>query len=63
MNKKYNKSQRGRGSKSDNVIKIFTTNAAGLKSKLKSLSAQLKELNVPIFTVQETHFYQKEKLI
>ena len=62
MNKKYNKSQRGRGSKSDNVIKIFTTNATGLKSKLKSLSAQLKELNVPIFTVQETHFTSKGKI-
>ena len=47
--------QRGRGKKSDKVIKIYTTNAAGLKSKMKSLSAQVKSLDIPIFTVQETH--------
>ena len=54
--------QRGRGKKSDKVIKIYTTNAAGLKSKMKSLSAQVKSLDIPIFTVQETHFTTKGKI-
>ena len=62
MNKTHLRIQRGRGSKSSKVIKIFTTNAAGLKSKIKSLSAQIKKLNIPIFTVQETHSTTKGKI-
>ena len=41
---------------------MLTTNAAGLNSKLKSLSAQLNDLDIPIFTIQETHYSTKGKL-
>ena len=44
------------------VIKVFTTNAAGLKAKLKSLKAHLHKLEIPIFTVQETHYSTKGKI-
>ena len=52
VNKQKSKVQRGRGEKSAKVIKMFTTNAAGLNSKINSLSAQLKKLDIQVFTVQ-----------
>ena len=62
LNKMHCKVQRGRGKKSSKVIKILTTNAAGLRSKVKSLSAQVRNLNIPIFTIQETHCTSKGKI-
>ena len=44
------------------MIKVFTTNAAGLKPKIKILKAQLNKLDIPMFTVQETHYSIKGKI-
>ena len=44
------------------MIKVFTTNAAGLKPKIESLKAQLNKLEIPIFTIQETHYSTKGKI-
>ena len=41
---------------------MFSNNAAGLKSKVDSLKNELKELNVSVFTIQETHFSKKGKI-
>ena len=62
VNIRHYKVQRGRGNKKCQTIKILTTNAAGLKSKVKSLSSQIKKLNIPIFTIQETHSTTKGKI-
>ena len=35
---------------------MYSTNAAGLKTKVNSLKNFIKDLNVAIFTMQETHF-------
>ena len=43
-------------------MKIFSTNAAGIKSKLKSFKNELKRSNAGIFTVQETHFSTQGKI-
>ena len=51
----------GEGEKGGKVIKVFTTNAAGLKHKMNSLKAQLNKLEIAIFTVQETHYSTKKK--
>ena len=42
-------------------LKIFSTNAAGLKNKANSLKNEIKNLNAGIFTVQETHYNKKGK--
>ena len=41
---------------------MFSTNAAGLKSKLKCLKNEIKRSNAGIFTVQETHYASKGKV-
>ena len=43
------------------MIKVFTTNAAGLYHKALDLKNKVKYLETSIFTVQETHFSQKGK--
>ena len=40
---------------------MFSTNAAGLKSKVQSLKNEIKCTNAAVFTVQETHFPKKGK--
>ena len=44
------------------LLKIFSTNAAGLKFKIESLKNEITNTNAAIFTVQETHFEKKGKL-
>ena len=44
------------------MLTIFSTNSAGLKSKLASFKNELKSTKAAIFTVQETHFNKKGKL-
>ena len=41
---------------------MFSTNAAGLKTKVNSLKKELNEANASIFTIQETHFTKKGNL-
>ena len=41
---------------------MFSTNAADIKSKLKSFKHEIKRSNAGIFTVQETHFATKGKI-
>ena len=38
---------------------MFSSNAASLKSKLKSFKSELKRSNASIFTLQETHYSTK----
>ena len=62
MNKGHNKVQRGRGNKKFQITSIVNTNAAGLKSKINSLSSKIRKLNIPFFTIQETHCKTKGKI-
>ena len=54
--------KRGRGKKTEKLLTIFSTNAAGLKNKVQSFKNELKHLNCGIFTIQETHFRKKGTL-
>ena len=54
--------KRGRGKKTEKLLSIFSTNAAGLKNKVQSFRNELKHLNCGIFTIQETHFRKKGTL-
>ena len=54
--------KRGRGKKTEKLLSIFSTNAAGLKNKVQSFKNELKHLNCGIFTIQETHFRKKGTL-
>ena len=49
----------GKKHKKSEPLVIFSANAAGLKSKAHSLKNVVQELNVGIFTIQETHFSKK----
>ena len=55
--------KRGRNRDKDIFLNIFSTNAASLKSKLKSLKQELKRCNSYIFTLQETHYVKKGKVM
>ena len=44
------------------MLKIFSTNAASLKSKLKSFRSELKSSNAGIFTLQESHYTKKGRV-
>ena len=52
----------GRKQRKPESLVIFSTNSAGLKSKLASFKSELSELNAGVFTLQETHFAKKGKL-
>ena len=41
---------------------MFSTNAASLKSKLKSFKSELKRSKAGLFTLQETHYSRKGRL-
>ena len=49
----------GRKHNKSEPLVIFSSNAAGLKLKAHSLKNVIQELNVGIFTIQETHFPKK----
>jgi hypothetical protein len=59
--KKYKGGKRGRGKKKETSLNIFSTNSAGLKSKIQSFKHEIKTTNSAIFTAQETHFVKKGK--
>ena len=60
-NKKEKKTyKKGGGRKCEKYLNIFSTNAAGLKSKLHSFKSELKSVDASIFTVHETHFKKKD---
>ena len=44
-------------------MNIFSTNAASLKSKIKSFKSELKRCNAGVFTIQETHYSTKGRVI
>ena len=46
----------------DNCLKVFSTNCAGILSKISSLKAQVKHTNANIVTLQETHCRTKGKI-
>ena len=54
--------KRAKKKNKETSINIFSTNAASLKTKLKSFKNELKRCNSSIFTLQETHFNRKGKV-
>ena len=62
MRNKKKKIKRGGYKNKNQELVIFSTNAAGLKSKVQSLKNEVKSVGASIFTVQETHFPKKGKL-
>ena len=60
--KKNNKVKRGKRKGREVSLNIFSTNAAGLKSKIQSLKSEIKLVNAAIFTIQESHFEKKGKV-
>ena len=63
-NSKNRKVKRGgrKHKKKNQSLTIFSSNAAGLKSKIQSLKNELKNANAALFTIQESHFRKKGKL-
>ena len=51
----------GKKGKNESLI-ILSANAQGLKAKVESLKNEIKNLNVAIFTIQESHFVKKRTL-
>ena len=51
----------GKKGKNQSLI-ILSANAQGLKAKIESLKNEIENLNVAIFTIQESHFVKKGKL-
>ena len=62
LNNRIKRTKRGKGGKREESLKIFSTNAAGLKNKLQSFKNELNHTNAGIFTIQETHFKKKGML-
>ena len=62
LRNKKKKIRRGGNKNKNQELVIFSTNAAGLKSKIQSLKNELKSVSASIFTIQETHFAKKGKL-
>ena len=52
---KRSKIKRGKGRKAPLFLNVFSTNAAGLKSKVQNCKNEIKQLDAAIFTIQETH--------
>ena len=55
--------KRGKRKSKDTKLNIFSTNAASLRSKFKSFRSELKRSNTGVFTLQETHYATKEKVV
>lgn len=53
--------KRGKGRQKETSLNIFSTNCAGLKSKLQNCKDEIKSCDAGIFTLQETHFQKKGK--
>ena len=61
LRKQKKRIKRGGKKHKNQSFVMFSTNAAGLKSKVQSLKNEIKSVNAAIFTVQETHFPKKGK--
>ena len=46
----------------ENTLNVFTANANGLKNKVNSLKSHISNLNIGIFTIQESNFAKRGKL-
>ena len=62
VKRKTKKMKRGKGSKNLMLLNVFSTNSAGLKSKLLNCKSAIRYFEAAIFTIQETHFEKKESL-
>ena len=60
---KRTKMKRGKGQKDPVFLSVFSTNAAGLKSKILNCKNEIKHFDAAIFTIQETHFVKKESFL
>ena len=58
---KRKKIRRGKGYKNPMFLNVFSTNSAGLKSKIMNCKNEIKHFDAAIFTIQETHFQKKGK--
>ena len=54
--------QRGKHNRKIVKLNIFSTNAASLKSKIKSFRSELRRSNAGAFTLQETHYTKKGRV-
>ena len=63
-NSKLRKPKVKRGGKKykNQSLVLFSANAEGLKPKIESLKNELNDLNVAVFTIQETHHTKKGML-
>ena len=57
--RKRKRTKRGKGKQKEVSLNIFSSNASGLKAKLKSFKHEIKALDVSVFTLQETHCRKK----
>ena len=55
--------KRGKGMNKESELCIMSTNAAQLKGKIQSFKNEIKYSNVGLFTVQETHYDSKGKVL
>ena len=46
----------------ENKLSVFTTNANGLKKKVESFKSNISNLNIGIFTIQETNFSKRGEI-
>ena len=57
--RKLKRRKQGKGKMKEISLNIFSANAAGLKSRMKSFKHEIKALDISIFSLQETHFQKK----
>ena len=55
--------KRGKNKNRETTLNIFSTNAASLSAKLNSLKSELKRCQASLFTLQETHYSKKGKVV
>ena len=61
IKEKRSRIKRGKGRKAPLFLNVFSTNAAGLKSKILNCKNEIRNFDAAIFTIQETHFVKKGK--
>ena len=57
------KTRRGLGKEKQSNLKVFSANAMGLKSKIECFKNEASTIGAAIFTVQETEFTKKGKIL
>ena len=60
--KKNKKQKHQKNNTVNNIVTMFSANAAGCVTKTQSLMDNIKKLDAAIITLQETHFVKKGKL-